>query len=93
MTDLQKEFVEISKQYEELKEKMKGLRESLREKMNELGVDSVFQDDNGTVYKIVTPTGTYVYYDPIAYNRTRREGEKTGSLSLKEAKELGFDVK
>ena len=91
MTDTEKEFVELSKRYEIAKDELKMLKEKLVDLEINIGLIS-FQDDEGTVYSIVRPSGTFIYFDTISYKRTRREGERSGTLSLKEAKELGFDV-
>lgn len=58
----------------------------------EVGLNGYFQDEEGTVYKIVEPEGKFVTYDKISYVRTRRLTEKRGDLSLKEAEEAGYNV-
>ena len=53
----------------------------------------MFQDPSDkTVYKITKPEGKFVHFETWGYDRTKREGEVRGSLSVKEAKERGFDV-
>lgn len=93
LTDQQKQFIELSKKLELLKEQRKEIGSQLEELANEIGVGSSFQDPTDkTVFEIVIPDGKYMYFDKIDYNRTRREGERSGSLSLKRAKELGFEL-
>lgn len=58
----------------------------------EVGINGYFQDNEGTVYKVVEPDGKYVNFEKISYVRTRRLNEKRGDLSLKEAEEAGFSV-
>lgn len=58
--------------------------------MAEVGINGYFQDEEGTVYKLVIPNGKFVYFDKLGYERTRRPGEKRGDLSMKEAQEAGF---
>lgn len=58
----------------------------------EVGINGYFQDEEGTVYKIVEPEGKFVTFEKISYVRTRRIDEKRGDLSLKEAEEAGFTV-
>lgn len=58
----------------------------------EIGLNGYFQDDEGTVYKIVEPEGKFVTFDKISYVRTRRVDEKRGDLSFKEAEAAGYNV-
>mgnify|MGYP001557962652 CR=1 FL=1 len=91
MTDAQQKFLEISKKYEALKEEMKGLKPLLQELMTEIKVGTFFQDpETMLVYKIVIPTGTFISFDPISYDRTKKEIETKGSLSKKDAEAAGF---
>jgi len=93
LTDQQKKFIELTKQLETLKEKRKEISSELESLANEIGVNSSFQDPtDNTVFEIVIPDGKYMYFDKIDYVRTRREGERSGSLSLKRAKELGYNL-
>ena len=58
-----------------------------------LGIGAAFQDEHdGVVYKVTEPTGTFVSFKRVGLDHTRRATEHKGSLSLTEAKELGFDV-
>ena len=94
MTDAQQKFLEISKRYETLKEEMKALKPTLQELMLEIGEGTHFQDpDDGTVFQIVVPTGTFISFDPISDERTKRVGETKGSLSMKKAEEFGYTLK
>lgn len=93
LTDQQKKFIELTKQLETLKEKRKEISSELESLANEIGVNSSFQDPtDNTVFEIVIPDGKYMYFDKIDYVRTRRDGERSGSLSLKRAKELGYNL-
>ncbi|NVM33970.1 MAG: hypothetical protein HWN81_00140 [Candidatus Lokiarchaeota archaeon] len=92
MTDAQKQFIELEKKKNEIKKYFEELAEATQAVADELGVDGHFQDDEGTVYQIVIPTGRFVAFDKIGYQRTRREGEKKGDLSLTKARELGYVV-
>lgn len=87
-----KRFVELEKQKDECKVWLAELHEINQKLADVIGVGGYFQDDEGTVYKIVVPTGEFVHFKTIGYERTRRPGEKHGSLSLKEAQEAGFRV-
>lgn len=91
MTDTQKKFLEIAKRVEVLKEEMKALLPTMNELMAQLPVNELFQDsETGLVYKIQPAKGTYVYFNPLEYVRTKKEGEDKGTLSKKEAEEAGF---
>lgn len=92
MTPVQKRFVELEKKKEEVKKFFEELREATLQVANEVGVNGYFQDDDGTVYKLVEPDGKFVTFDKISYIRTRRLDEKRGDLSIKEAEAAGFNV-
>jgi len=93
MTDLEQKFIQLSKTYEELKNSLKETGVELEELMTELGVGTHLQDPNdGTVFEIVKPSGTFISYKSVSYDRTKREGESRGSLSKKRAEELGYQI-
>lgn len=94
MTEKQAKFLELAKYSEQLKEKSDEVRKELNQVMQELGYDVVLQDpDTLTVYKLVKPNGTFMYYRDIDYVRTAQIGERAGTLSKKEAEALGFVLK
>lgn len=93
LTDQQQKFVELTKQLEAIKKQRKEIGTQLEELANQIGVGSSFQDpEDKTVFEIIVPDGKYIYFDKIDYARTRREGERSGSLGLKRAKELGYKL-
>lgn len=93
LTDEQKTFIEVSKKYETLKNELKETGKKLEELLQEIGEGSSFQDPtDNTVFEVVVPDGRFISYPKISYNRTKREGERAGSLSVKKAKELGFEL-
>lgn len=89
MTKVQERFVELEKQRKVF---LEGFDAALQAVAEEVGVDGYFQDGDRVVYKITVPTGRYVKFDTVSYVRTKRNGEEKGSLSIKEAKEAGYDV-
>jgi hypothetical protein len=94
MTDQQKKFLELAKYHEQLKDKLDEVRKELEASMTDLGLGTVLQDpETLTVYKMVKPTGRFIYYYDIDYVRTAQEGERAGTLSKKEAEALGFMLK
>lgn len=85
-------FFELSKQYETKKAELDKIREELNLAMQAIGIGTYLQDEDGTVFKIDQPTGTYVEFRKINYVRTARDGEKRGTLSKSEAQEAGFNI-
>jgi hypothetical protein len=51
----------------------------------EVGINGYFAASDGTVYKIVQPSGAYITYKLLNFERTKRPGEARGTLSMKEA--------
>ena len=92
MTPVQKRFVELENQKEQVRKFFDVLKEATEAVAAEIGINGYFQDSEGTVYKVVIPEGKFVTFDKISYVRTRRLDEKRGDLSLKEAEEAGFSV-
>ena len=92
MTDKQRRFVELELRKDEIKKYYEDFEKALTELIAEQGLNSFFQDERGTVYKLVECDGRFVKFDRVSYVRTKRPGEKAGSLSVKEAKEHGFGV-
>jgi hypothetical protein len=70
-------------------EELKRVTEQLAK---EVGIGGHFQDTEGTVYQVEETQGKFVHFDRFEIKRTRRVGEKAGSLSLTKAKELGYTV-
>lgn len=92
VTENQKKLVNLEKQKEAIKKFYESLAEATEAVKAEVGLNGYFQDEEGTVYKIIVPDGKYVTFDKISVARTRRLDEKQGSLSIKEATEAGFNV-
>lgn len=92
MTEAQKKFVELEKKKEEVKKYFDDLQAAIAAVVKEDGVDSYFLADDGTVYKVVEAEGRWINFDKYSYLRTKRPGEERGTLSLKDAREHGFQV-
>jgi hypothetical protein len=71
---------------------LEELRQVTEQLQKEIGVGGHFQDAEGTVYQVEETDGKFVYFDRFEIKRTRRIGEKSGSLSLTKAKELGYAI-
>ena len=76
---------EAKKIYDELKEANKNLLEVT-------GFGYMFQDTEGVVYEVSEPEYKTIYFEKVDILRTRREGEKKGSLSMEKARQCGFIV-
>lgn len=92
LTELQKHFIELDKKKEEIKRYYEDLEATLECLVAEQGLNSYFQDEEGIVYRLCEPDGRYIKFDKHGYVRTKRPGEKAGTLSVKEAKEKGFNI-
>lgn len=91
LTDEQKRFIEVSKKIESLKNELKELGSEVEELLTTIGIGKAFQDpEDGTVFEVVVPNGTFVSFKTVDYERTKRAGEARGTLSMARAKELGF---
>lgn len=80
------------KEFEQVKTLYKYYKKCIDIILKDLPQGLIFQDDDKIVYKVVKPKGTYVDFKEVDYVRTRKEDEKIGTLSLKEAKEEGFEL-
>lgn len=93
LTDAQNKVLELSKQMEGLKDQLKETGTQLEAALTELGVGEHFQDTaDNVVFRVCVPKGRYVAFPTIGYDRTKRDGERQGSLSMKDAKELGYGL-
>jgi hypothetical protein len=92
LTEAQKRFIELDRRKAEYKQFLEDYKAAAEAVVAESGIGAFFQDDEGIVYQTAVPDGRFVYYERFCINRTRREGEKAGSLSQKAAREAGFSV-
>lgn len=95
LTDTQQKFLEASKKFEDMKKEYKIAKEELQGLMVEIGVDSeLFQDlETLLVYRIIKPTGTFVNFPLVGYERTKILGTtERASLSKKDAEAAGFTL-
>jgi hypothetical protein len=90
MTEAQTKFVALEKRKEEIKKFFEELALATEAVSKEVGVNGMFQDGEGTVYKVIVPEGKFVHFEKLSYVRTRRPHEKRGDLSMKEAELAGF---
>ena len=92
LSKVQERFIELEKQKADHRLFFEELTAAAQAVADEIGVEGMFQDNEGTVYQIVVPEGKFVHFDKIGYVRTRRDDEKRGDLSLKKARENGFEI-
>jgi small nuclear ribonucleoprotein (snRNP)-like protein len=90
---LKQMIVDLASQKEDLKAKLKEVDERLQVVLKSVGEGETFQAEDGTVYRVIVPKGTFISFPEIGYERTRKEGEKGGNyLAKKEAEALGFKL-
>ncbi len=93
ISSIQRHFIDLDKRFNtEIKPFLDAFKAAKAAVAIEVGIDGHFQDEEGTVYQAVVPTGRFVAFDRYAVNRTRREGETKGDLSMTAARELGYVV-
>lgn len=95
LTEARKQLIELDRRKSgEIKEFYKEYDAALKAVLEEDGYESKFQDDEGVVYELEKPSGTFVSFPEARVSRTRRlsQEEKKGSMSLKAAREAGFEV-
>jgi len=90
---LELSVVNLSLQKEKLRKEMEELNKNLEDSLRNLGMGHIFQAEDGTVFRVSKPAGTFISFRDIDYDRTRREGEKSGSMSLTDARAAGYEVK
>lgn len=90
MSEAEKKFVELDRQKDEHKKFFDELREAEQALAEAHGVGHAFQDEQGIVYRVCVPKGTFVQFKSVGVERTRRPGEVKGDLSIVEAERLGF---
>jgi hypothetical protein len=93
LSDAQRRLVELDLAKAQVDAYYEQLEQSIKDVQAEIGTDGYFQADDGTVFKIVKPAGTFISYKDLNYVRTKRPEEKRGSLSAKEAQDAGYTVK
>jgi len=92
MTNLHLKLVELDRKKDDVKRFFEEYKNAVEALIAAHGVNHSFQDDQGVVYQLVPLEGKWVNFERYGVERTRRAGETRGSLSLKKAKELGFNV-
>ena len=92
LSDLHVKLVELDQRKEEVKKFFEEYKSTVDALIQEYGVGHAFQDYAGIVYQLVELDGKWVNFERYGVERTKRQGEARGSLSVKKAKELGFSV-
>jgi hypothetical protein len=83
-------FIELDRQKKQHSKFFEDLKAAAEAVHSLHGYGHCFQDDEGIVYRVTEPRGRFVDYKRVEIEHTRRTDEAKGSLSIKEAKELGF---
>lgn len=93
LTAKQSAYVELDRKFSaEIKPFLDALKAAKDAVVDECGIGIFFQDVEGTVYHTAPKKGQWVDFTAHEIQRTRREGEAKGTLSLTAAKEAGFEV-
>lgn len=89
------QLIVLNTKREELKESLKRIDAQINEILPFIEFDQLFQDDDGTVFMVEKPTGTFVEFKEWKIRRTRRQDEPTSStrLAIKTVEEAGLIVK
>lgn len=94
LTETQKKYIELESKKEAYNLYLEELKATIELLTQEIGVGGSFQDvATGCVYQVHNATGKFVHFDKHEVKRTRKAGERAGSLSLTAAKNLGYEVK
>jgi len=93
LTQIHLKLIELDRRKEEVKKFFEEYKYAVDALVSQHGVNHAFQDDQGIVYQLVELDGKWVNFEKFGVERTKRPGEARGSLSVKKAKELGFNVK
>lgn len=89
------QLIVLNTKREELKESLKRLDAQINEILPFIEFNQLFQADDGTVFVIEKPTGTFVEFKEWNIRRTRRQDEPTSStrLAIKTVEEAGLIVR
>lgn len=90
LSEAERRLVALDRLAPAIKAYYEARREALENVVAERGVGHYFQDADGIVYKTAEAEGRFVYFDRYEVKRTRREGERAGTLSMSEATTAGF---
>ena len=93
LTKKQLKYIELEKKKQEYKEFLEEFKAVTEELSDEIGLGGHFQDAEGIVYQIFEGTGKFVHFDKYEVKRTKRNGERAGTLSVTKAKDLGYSIK
>ncbi len=92
LTDAQARLVKLDLAKSAIDKYYEELQQALEDVEKEVGLNGMFQGEDGVVYQIVKPNGTFVAFRDRGFVRTKRADEKSGTLSVKKAEEAGFTV-
>ncbi len=90
MTEAQETFVELDKKKAEYKLFLEQYRQAVNTVKEEIGLGGHFQDYEGIVYQVHDCEGKFVPFDKLEIKRTKRSGERAGTLSKVKAEDMGY---
>lgn len=85
MTPAQKQLIALDLQKAQVDAYYEALEAALAQVRDEVGLGGFFEAADGTVYQIIKPEGRFVRFADLGYLRTKRAGERAGSLSKEKA--------
>lgn len=92
MTEAQQRFVDLDKKKAAYKEFMEEYTLAVNTLKEEMGLGGHFQDSEGIVYQVEECLGKFTHFYKYEVKRTKRAGERAGSLAMKKAGELGYNI-
>jgi len=92
LTQLHLKLVELDRKKAEVKRFFEEYKETVEALVKQHGVGHSFIDDQQIVYQLAELDGKWVTFERYGVDRTKRPGEERGTLSVKRAKELGYNI-
>lgn len=92
MTEAQQRFIDLDKKKAAYKEYMEEYQSAINSLQEEMGTSGHFQDAEGIVYQVEECLGKFTHFYKYEVKRTKREGERAGSLAMTKARDLGYSV-
>jgi hypothetical protein len=92
LTQLHLKLVELDRKKTEVKRFFEEYKETVEALVKEYGAGHHFIDDQQIVYQLNELDGKWVTFERYGVDRTKRPGEERGTLSVKKAKELGYNI-
>jgi hypothetical protein len=93
LTELHLKLIELDRKKAEVKKFYEEYKSAVEALVAAHGIGHHFIDDQQIVYQLAELDGKWVTFERYGIERTKRPTEDKGTLSVKKAKELGYDIK